>query len=76
MTKKEAMQILCDGEKYGELDDFIVIITPLDIKENLRSNDYELDLEYTQDLIRTKNHRRGDIELFQGHSLEEVELEK
>jgi len=75
MTKKEAMKILCNGEyALGEIYSTVIEVTPLDIKENLESNDYELDLDWTQDLTQI-NPETWDRELYQGHSLDEVELD-
>ena len=69
MTSKEAMEILCDGEKIGEIDGTKILVTFIDIRENLRCNDFELDLGYIQDLTSYQN---GNYEMYQGHSLEEV----
>ena len=70
MTSKEAMKILCGAERTGTIDDYKILVTPEDIRENLRSNDFELDLEFTQDL--TGYDSEYDYEMFQGHSLSEV----
>ena len=75
MTKHEAMEILStkgeDEATQGEIDGIIIMVYPIDIRSNLKSNGWELDLEYTQDLTAVIN---GNFELFQGHSLEEVIL--
>lgn len=72
MENSEALKILCEGESvYGEIYDTKVYISPSDIKENLRCNGHELDLEFIQDLTSV-DEESGDFQMFQGHSLEEV----
>lgn len=74
MNNKEAMKILCGEEsRTGKIDDYTVEIFPIDIKTNLISNDYELDLDWDQDLTGV-DLTTGNCEMFQGHSLNEVEF--
>lgn len=72
MTNDEALKILCEGEDvYGEIYGTKVLVSPIDIRENLRYNEYELDLEFTQDLT-SLDEESGDFQMLQGHCLEEV----
>ena len=72
MTSQEALEILVDNpSKYGMIDDMRVVIMPEDIKENLRWNDFELNLEWIQDLTYIVD---GDFNMLQGHSLGAVEF--
>lgn len=79
MTKKEAMKILCEAAKNGDLiDNFVealhkdtnirITLSMSDIIINLEINDYELNLNTIQDFCENN----GDM--FQGHSLGELEL--
>ena len=73
MTNAEAMKILIDQETtQGKIGEITISVVPGDIRHNIRSNDYVLDVEQIQDLTSMNSH--GDYELFQGHSLSEVEL--
>lgn len=75
MEIKEALKILCeDRNRIGKINDEDVDISPLNIKINLECNDYELDLEFIQDLIRI-DPDTWDRELYQGHSLKEVSFD-
>jgi len=74
MTDQDALEILCkEEEKQGKIDGITIIVTPEDIRENLRCNEFELDLEFSQDL--TSYDDEYDYGMFQGHSLSEVEFE-
>jgi hypothetical protein len=73
MTKIEALEILATGNsKMGLIDDAEIWVVDRDIASNLEQNGYELDLEYIQDFTRV--YKNGNCELFQGHSLSEIEL--
>lgn len=75
MNNKEAIRILCENQnRIGKIDDEDIDISPLDIKLNLECNDYTLDLEFIQDLTRI-DPETWDRELYQGHSLKEVDFD-
>ena len=75
MTSREAMKIFLEGKnRQGKIDDIIVIISPSDIKANIRDNGYKLNISYIQDLTSI-HHITRDHEMCQGHSLEEVTLD-
>jgi len=74
MTEKKALEILCTGDDlYGSINDATICVGQADIISNLEMNDYSLDLEMTQDLASIK---KGVWEMYQGHSLSEVEIKR
>jgi hypothetical protein len=73
MNEKQAMQIVCGKSAViGKLDGIRVIVSSDEIKNNLRCNDFELDLDFIQDF--TCITESGDYEMLQGHSLSEIEV--
>ena len=79
MTKQEAMKILCDAAKDGNLiGGFVeaihvptntqITLSMSDIILNLEINDYELNLDTIQDFCGE------DGDMFQGYSLGELEI--
>ena len=73
MNTQDAMKILVmNTEAIGEVDDIKVLVTAEDIRQNLINNDFELDLEWVQDL--TSMESNGDCGMYQGHTLEEINL--
>ena len=75
MTNQEALKILCDGtNKFGKIDETTIEITPTNIRINLEDNNYKLNLNFIQDLMGIDT-ATGNVELYQGHSLEEVSFD-
>lgn len=72
MTKRQAMKILCSSMGVvGKIDDTKIILTKTDIESNLKNNDYKLNLDWIQDFEAVVD---GNYEMFQGHSLSEIEV--
>lgn len=72
MTKKEAVKILCDSDDSSSIwycGDERIILFKSDIINNIECNNYELNLDFIQDFCGT------EVNLFQGHSLSELEKE-
>ena len=60
-----------DEHVIGKVGEETVIIYPQDIRVNLECNGYKLDLDFIQDFSCLRN---GSFEMFQGHSLREIEV--
>ncbi len=74
MNKRQAMKILVMNQtRIGEIGEDKIVIEKADIAYNIKSNDFELDLDYAQDL--TCIDEDGNFNMYQGHCLAEVDLD-
>lgn len=77
MTKQEALKVLCDSCQFSNYETVMAVhedtgtvisVSKFDIIVNLECNDYELNLDFIQDMCEENG------EMFQGHSLSELFL--
>lgn len=73
MNDSEALDIyIREQDIIGKISDIKILVTDKDIIHNIEQNDGLLNLAYIQDLTCIRDN--GDFEMYQGHSLSEVEL--